>query len=187
MSGCERKEDWDRFIEPINIAVSRLVPRESASTSKKTKKQKKKRSKSSKKNKGPKSSKSTLNAVLDNGFPIWKRLVIEPDVIEFKVRNGRSWTKGMKIRNGNRERLHIEFAEEDNRECFKFISMKRQDFKKTVDANEVLTISLKPNSRFIKQNAARIDSLKLKMWIIVMNQQKTRKTRKCVRVQFVRI
>ena len=84
----------------------------------------------------------------------------------------------MKIRNGNRERLRIEFAEKDNRECFKFISMKRQDFKKTVDANEVLTISLKPNSRFIKQNAERIDSVKLKMWIIVMNQQKTRKTRK---------
>ena len=65
------------------------------------------------------------------------------------------------------------------RECFKFISMKRHDFKKTSQANEVLAILLKPNSLFIKQNAEKIDSVKSKMRIIVMNQQKTCKMRKC--------
>ena len=71
---------------PFCPPESRLVPRESVSTSKNTKEQKQKRSKSLK---------SRRNAVLHNGLPIWKSLVIEPDAVEFKVRNGRSWRKRM--------------------------------------------------------------------------------------------
>ena len=184
--GCERKEDWDRFIKPISITSTRLVPRHSPSILKRAKKKKKKRSKSSKKKRTLRASKSTVSVVVDHGLSIWKKLVIEPDVLEFKVKNGRSWPKGIKIRNGNRERVHVEFLEKDNRECLKFITMNRQDFRKRVDPDDVAVVLLKPNNQIIKRNADGIDSVNLKLWIDVMNQQKTRKTRQCVRVKFVK-